>query len=64
MGFPGDSVVKNPLVVQEMQVRSLGQEDSLQKESATLSSTLAWEITRTEEPDGLPSTEWQELDQN
>ena len=57
-------MVKNPLVVQEMQVRSLGQEDSLQKESATLSSTLAWEITRTEEPDGLPSTEWQELDQN
>ena len=57
-------MVKNPLVVQEMQVRSLGQEDSLQKESATLSSTLAWEIIRTEEPDGLPSTEWQELDQN
>ena len=48
-------MVKNPLVVQEMQVRSLGQEDSLQKESATLSSTLAWEITRTEDSSRLQS---------
>ena len=28
LGFPGDAVVKNPLPMQEMQVQSLGQEDS------------------------------------
>ena len=50
MGFPGGSVVKNPLAVQEMWVRSLGQEDPLEKGMATHSSTLAWQIPRTEEP--------------
>ena len=39
--------------MQEMQVRSLGQEDPLEKEMATLSSFLAWEIPWTEEPGGL-----------
>ena len=39
--------------MQEMQVRSLGQEDPLEKEMATRSSILAWEIPRTEEFDGL-----------
>ena len=34
-GFPGDSVVKNPPAKQEMQVRSLGREDPLEKEMAT-----------------------------
>ena len=29
---------------QETQIRSLGQEDTLEKEMATYSSTLAWEI--------------------
>ena len=33
-----------------MQVQSLGQEDPLEKEMATHSSILAWEIPRTEEP--------------
>ena len=33
-----------------MQVRSLGQEDPLEKERATHSSVLAWEISWTEEP--------------
>ena len=28
LGFTGDAVVKNPLPMQEMQVQSLGQEDS------------------------------------
>ena len=42
-----------PLPMQEIQVRSLGQEDSLEKEMATLSSVLAWEIPRKEEPGGL-----------
>ena len=35
---------------QEMQVRSLGQEDPLEEETATHSSILAWEIPWTEEP--------------
>ncbi len=43
-------------VVQEMQVRSLGQEDPLEKEMATHSSILAWKIPWTEEPGGLQST--------
>ena len=38
---------------QEMQVRSLGQEDPLEEETATHSSILAWEIPWTEEPHGL-----------
>ena len=40
---------------QEMQVRSLGQEDPLEKEMVTHSSILAWEIPWTEEPVGLQS---------
>ena len=43
-GFSGGSAVKNPPAVQEMQVRSLGQEDPLEKEMATHSSVLACEI--------------------
>ena len=42
--------------VQETQVRSLGWEDPLEKEMATHSSILAWEIPWTEEPGGLQST--------
>ena len=41
--------------MQEILVRSLGQEDSLEKEIATHYSILAWEITWTEEPGGLQS---------
>ena len=39
----------------ETWVRSLGQEDPLQKEMATHSSTLAWKIPWTEEPGRLQS---------
>ena len=39
--------------MQEKWVRSLGREDPLEKEMATHSSILAWEIPRTEEPGGL-----------
>ena len=39
----------------ETQVRSLGQEEPLEKEMATHSSTLAWEIPWTEEPGSLKS---------
>ena len=38
--------------MQENQVQSLGQKDPLEKEIATHSSTLAWEIPWTEEPGG------------
>ena len=43
MGFPGDSVAKNPPAMQEMSVLSLGREDPLEKEMATHSRILAWE---------------------
>ena len=46
-GLPGDSVVKNLLAMQEMQVGSLGQEDPLVKEMAIHSSLLAWRIPGT-----------------
>ena len=42
--------------MQDMQVRSLGQEDPLEKRMATHSSILAWEIPWTEETGGLEST--------
>ena len=55
MGFPGGSVVKNPPA-------NSGDVDlipwfrrSLEKEMATHSSLLAWEIPWTEEPGGLQS---------
>ena len=41
--------------VQEVGVQSLGWEDLLEKEMVTHSSTLVWEISWTEEPDGLQS---------
>ena len=47
---------------QEMQVRSLGQEDPLEKEMATHSSILAWRIPWTEESGGLQSMGSQESD--
>ena len=50
--------VKNPPAMQEtqeMQVRSLGREDPLEKRMAPHSSVLAWRIPRTEEPGGLQS---------
>ena len=44
------------LSMQKMQVRSLGQKDPLEKDMATHSSILVWEIPWTEEPSGLQST--------
>ena len=41
--------------MQETQVRSLGQEDPLQKGMATHPSTFAWRIPWTKEPGGLQS---------
>ena len=48
-------MVKNLLTMQETWVRSLGQEDPLEKEVTTPSSILAWRIPGTEEPGGLQS---------
>ena len=55
VGFPRVSAVKHPPAMQELQVRSLGWEDPLEKEMATHSSILAWEIPWTEEPGGRKS---------
>ena len=43
-------MVRGPLTMWETQVQSLGWEDTLEKEMATHSSTLAWKIPCTEEP--------------
>ena len=48
--------------MREIQVRSLGQEDALEKEMATHSSTLAWKIPGTEEPGRLQCTGCKESD--
>ena len=47
--------VKDLLAMQKTQVRSLGQEDPLEKGMATHSSILAQRIPRTAEPGGLQS---------
>ena len=46
-----------------MQVRSLGQEDALEKEMETHSSILAWTTPWTEEPGRLQSMELQDQTQ-
>ena len=47
--------VKRLSTMRETLVRSLGEEDPLEKEMATHSSILAWEILWTEEPGGPQS---------
>ena len=49
-------MVKNLPAMQETWVLSLGWEDPLEKEKATHSSILAWEIPRTEESGRLQPT--------
>ena len=46
-------IVKNPPAMQETWVRSLGQEDPLEKGMVTHFKILAWKITWIEEPDEL-----------
>ena len=46
-------MVKQLLAVQELQVRSLGREDSLEEETATHSSIPAWKTPWTGETGGL-----------
>ena len=53
MGFPGVDGKKNLPAMWENWVRSLSQEDTLEKKIATHSSILAWKIPWTEEPGGL-----------
>ena len=48
--------------MQETRVRSVGHVDPWEKEMATHSIILAWEIPRTEESGGLQSTGSQESD--
>ena len=48
-------LVKNLPAMPETGVQSLDQEDSLEKEMATHSSILAWELPWTEEPGRLQS---------
>ena len=48
-------MVKHLPTVQETWMQSLGQEDPLEKEMATHSSTPVWQISWTEEPGRLQS---------
>ena len=57
-------LVKNLPAMQETWVRLLGQEGLLEKEIATQSSILAWEIPRTEEPGRLQSMGLQRVGQD
>ena len=64
-GFPGGSVVKNPPAMQGTRVQPPHQEGPLEQETvevATHSSTAAWEISQTEEPEGAQSRGSQESD--
>ena len=68
MGFPGGSADKEPACQcrrhKRSWVRSVGQEDPLEKEMATHSSILAWKIPWTEEPGGLQSMGSQRVGHN
>ena len=54
-------MVKDQPAMWETWVQSLGWQDALEKEMATHSSTLAWKIPWTEEPDRLQSTGLQKM---
>ena len=67
VGFPGGSVVTNPLANAGAAgdlVRSLGWEEPLEKGMATHSSILAWRSLWTEEPSRLPSMGLQRVGHN
>ena len=55
-------MVTSPPAIWETRVRSLGWKDALEKEMATHSAILVWEIPWTEEPGGLQFIGSQELD--
>ena len=54
-------MVKRLPAMREIQVRSLGREDPLEKEMATYSSTLAWKILWMEDPGRLQSIRLQRV---
>ena len=54
-------MVKNLPAMQQTWIRSLGQEDALERKMATHSSILAWRMAWTEEPGGLQSTRSQRV---
>ena len=54
-------MVKSLLAVQETSIQSLGWEDLLEKEMATHSNILAWEISRTKETGRLQPVELDRL---
>ena len=56
--------VKNLPAIQKTQVQSMGQEDPLEKEMATYSSILTWEIPWMEEPGRLLSRGSQRVGHN
>ena len=56
--------VKNLPAIREIQIRSLGQEDPMEKGMATNSSILAWTIPWTEESGGLQSMGSQRVGRN
>ena len=64
VGFPGSSAVKNPPAMWETRVQPLGQEDPMEKDMATYTSTFASEIPWAEEPGRLQSMGSQRVGHN
>ena len=64
LSFPVAQMVKSLPAMWETGVQSLGQEDPLEKEMATHSSTLAWKILWMEEPGRLQSMGSQRVGQD
>ena len=54
LGIICNEVGSESAVIQETWVQTLGWEDPLERGMATHSNILAWRISWTEEPDGLP----------
>ena len=57
-------MVKNLPAMQETRVRSLGQEDPLEKGKTPQSGILAWRIPWTEKPGGIQSMGWHRVRHN
>ena len=55
-------MIKKLSAMQEIQVQSLGWEDTLEKEVATHYNILVWRIPWTEEPGGPQSSRLQRVD--
>ena len=64
LGLLVAQMVKNLPAMWETPVQPLGQEDPLEKGTATYSSILAWRIPCTEEPGGLQSMGSQSIRHN